>query len=82
MLFATHRWIWQHSLSDVDFESWAGDGDHGVRLDILRQGLDRLLNVPLRDLMMTVPSWIMITTTIGWLSGKKITVTSEFLKRF
>ena len=35
MLFATHRWIWQHSLSDVDFESWAdGQPDDGVRLDI------------------------------------------------
>ena len=31
---------------------------------------------------MTVPSWIMITATIGWLSGKKIADTSEFLNVF
>ena len=43
------RWIWQHSLSDVDFQSWADGGDHGVSLDILTQGLIRLQNVPMKD---------------------------------
>ena len=81
MHFATHRWIWQHSLSDVDYESWA-DG-HSVRLDILTQVyVESKMSLYRTTLMMTVPSWIGITATIGWLSGKKIAETSEFLKRF
>ena len=67
------RWVWQHSVEDVDFESWAPGQPEGIVSFILTQ--QTILDSSMASLIfstMTVHAWTTKMNTCGWLRGRKI----------
>ena len=64
------RWVWQHSVEDVDFESWAPGQPEGIVSFILTQ--QTILDSSMASLIfstMTVHAWTTKMNTCGWLRG-------------
>ena len=61
------RWIWQHSIEDVEFESWASGQPEGIvsQFNITEYILD--CSIIFMFSMMTVLAWTTKMTTCGWL---------------